>query len=255
MDWVPGLYGNRRRARRESRPAIIEALEPRALLATVTVDVINFAFNPDPVMIHVGDTVHWVWQADDHTVTSVSGSAVSFESGVQNTGFTFNETFNQLGTIVYYCRIHGTDNGNGTASGMAGEVIVLPSPTPTPTPTPSPTPSPTPTPTPSPTPSIGNFRSHGLKIQATKDLTYFGYVALFNEPNTDSQDFHAFIKWGDKSKVKPGHIHGRGNGQYAVLSQHRYVKVGVFHVSVQIRDGLGRKVTTSSLVRVIPRTE
>jgi hypothetical protein len=133
-------------------------------------------------------------------------------------------------------------------------VTVTTSPTPTPSPTPSPTPTPSPSPTPTPPSTIGNFRSHGLKIQATKDLTYFGYVALFSEPNTDDQDFHAFIKWGDKSKVKPGHIHGRGNSQYAVLSQHRYGKTGVFHVSVQIRDGRGRKVTTSSLVRVIPRT-
>jgi hypothetical protein len=80
-------------------------------------------------------------------------------------------------------------------------------------------------------------------------------VALFSEPNTDPQDFHAFIKWGDKSKNKPGHIHERGDGLYAVLSQHRYVKVGVFHVSVEIRDGRGRKIATDSLVRVIPRTE
>jgi hypothetical protein len=85
-------------------------------------------------------------------------------------------------------------------------------------------------------------------------LTYFGYAALFNEPNTNDQDFHAFINWGDGSKIKPGHIHGRGGGRYAVLSQHRYVKVGVYHVFVQIRDGIGRKVQTKSLVRVIPRT-
>ncbi len=85
-------------------------------------------------------------------------------------------------------------------------------------------------------------------------MTYFGYAALFSEPNTNTQDFHAFINWGDGSRVTPGHIHGRGDGLYAVLSQHRYVKVGDHDVSVEIRDGLGRKVTTSSLVRVIPRT-
>lgn len=258
MNWVPAVRGERRRPRRAGDPAIIETLEFRAVPATVTVDIINFAFNPDPVTIHAGDTVHWVWQSDDHSTTSVSGSAEQWDSGVHNTGSTFDHTFDQAGTFVYYCTIHGIDNGNGTASGMASKVVVLasptPSPSPSPTPTPSPSPTPTPSPSPSPTPTIGNFRSKGLKIQATKDLTYFGYVALFSEPNTDDQDFHAFIKWGDKSKVKPGHIHGRGNGQYAVLSQHRYVKTGVFNVSVQIRDGLGRKVTTSSLVRVIPRT-
>jgi hypothetical protein len=85
-------------------------------------------------------------------------------------------------------------------------------------------------------------------------LTYFGYAALFNEPNTRNQDFHAFINWGDGSKIKPGHIHGRGNGHYAVLSQHRYVRPGVYNISVAIRDGHGRIVAIQSVVRVISRT-
>ena len=133
----------------------METLEDRALPATVNVDVQNFDFNPDPVTIHVGDTVHWVWQGDDHSTTSVAGSAISWDSGVHNTGFTFDETFNQAGTFVYYCKIHGVDNGNGTASGMASKVIVLAPGSPPhavpdsvadpPTPTP-PAPSPTPPP-------------------------------------------------------------------------------------------------------------
>jgi plastocyanin len=77
MDRIPSLYGERPRVKRDQQPAIVEALEARSLLATVTVDVINFAFNPDPVTIHVGDTVQWVWQADDHSTTSVAGSAIS----------------------------------------------------------------------------------------------------------------------------------------------------------------------------------
>jgi len=51
--------------------------------------------------------------------------------------------------------------------------------------------------------------------------------------------------------MAPGHIHGRGQGKYAVLSQHRYVKPGTYKVSVQIRDGFGRKIETESLVRAI----
>jgi hypothetical protein len=82
-----------------------------------------------------------------------------------------------------------------------------------------------------------------------KDL--FCIRALFSEPNPNDQDFHAFINWGDGSKITPGHIHGRGNGQYAVLSQHRYVKRGIYAIKIQIRDGIGRKVETESLVRVI----
>ncbi len=90
-----------------------------------------------------------------------------------------------------------------------------------------------------------------MHFQATVDQTYFGYVALFTEPNTRSQNFHAFINWGDGSKATPGHIHARGNGSYAVLSQHRYVKPGVYHVGIQIGDALRRHVTAESLVRVI----
>jgi plastocyanin len=107
-------------------PAIIERLESRPLLATVNVDVINFAFNPNPVTIHVGDTIHWVWVSDDHSTTSVGGSIESWDSGVLNNGATFDHTFTHAGTYVYYCKIHGQDNGNGTASGMSGMIMVMP---------------------------------------------------------------------------------------------------------------------------------
>ncbi len=103
----------------------MESLEDRALLATVTVDVVNFAFNPTPVTIHVGDTVHWVWQGDVHSTTSVAGSIESWDSGVHNTGFTFDHTFEHAGTYVYFCKIHGFDNGNGTAGGMSASINVL----------------------------------------------------------------------------------------------------------------------------------
>ncbi|MFO0888068.1 MAG: Ig-like domain-containing protein [Isosphaeraceae bacterium] len=102
----------------------VEPLEDRTLLATVTVDLLGFSFSPSDVTISVGDTVHWVWRSDFHSTTSVSGSAEQWDSGVLNSGFTFDHTFTQAGTFVYYCVIHGDDNGNGTASGMAGTVTV-----------------------------------------------------------------------------------------------------------------------------------
>jgi hypothetical protein len=36
----------------------------------------------------------------------------------------FDHTFTNIGDFEYYCRIHGADNGNGTASGMKGIVHV-----------------------------------------------------------------------------------------------------------------------------------
>jgi uncharacterized protein YjdB len=41
-----------------------------------------------------------------------------------NAPWTFDHTFTHAGNYVYYCKIHGTDNGNGTASGMFGTITV-----------------------------------------------------------------------------------------------------------------------------------
>jgi len=105
-------------------------------------------FSPATQTIGVGDTVHWVWAGNDHSTTS--GNACTFdggwESGVQNTGFTFDMTFPSAGTFNYYCSVH-------CASGMTGTIIVLPPATATPTSTPTPIPTVTFTPTPTPTPT------------------------------------------------------------------------------------------------------
>jgi plastocyanin len=107
-----------------NQPALVEYLEDRTLLSTTEVDVINDSFSPNSVTINVGDVIHFVWKGSDHSTTSVSGSAVSWDSGVHNAGFTFDVTFNQSGTFNYYCKIHGFDNHNGTAGGMSGSIIV-----------------------------------------------------------------------------------------------------------------------------------
>src|SRR5262249_5149159 len=90
--WPHGAIRNHRggttRRRRSHRALELEPLEGRALLTTVTVNIVNFAFNPPNPTINVGDTVHWVWQSDVHSTTSVQGSAESWNSGVHNTGFT-----------------------------------------------------------------------------------------------------------------------------------------------------------------------
>jgi plastocyanin len=324
MSCIPGT-SRQRRTRRHQSFAAAETLETRALLATVTVHVVNFAFTPDPVTIHVGDTVHWVWDTNDHSTTSVAGSLESWDSGVHNAGFTFDHTFTHAGTFVYYCVIHGSDNGNGTASGMAGTITVQATGTLTSITLMPANPriavgtteqfmamgafsdgttqdvtsqatwaSSNPsiatisnasssqglatavatgtstitatlngvtgstvltvggTPTPPLPSSIGRFKSSGLKIQARLDKTYHGYVAYFQEPHTSPQNFHAAIDWGDHSKKDPGHVHGRGNGRYAIIGQHRYVRPGAFNITVTIRDSAFRKIATQSLVRIVP---
>jgi plastocyanin len=95
---------------------------------TAHVGVDNFFFTAN-VTIHAGDTVQWDWIAGLHTVTSVVGSAEQFDSGLQSAG-SFSHTFTQVGTFNYYCQIHGFDNGDGTADGMAATVTVLAVPEP-----------------------------------------------------------------------------------------------------------------------------
>jgi plastocyanin len=105
----------------------VESLEGRALLATANVTVQDFSFNPNPVTIHVGDTVHWVWVNGMHSTTSAAGSIETWNSGVQMTaGFTFDHTFTHAGTFNYYCTVHGQDLGNGRVGGMSGTITVLP---------------------------------------------------------------------------------------------------------------------------------
>ena len=94
--------------------------------AVVEVSVLDFSFGPDPT-ISVGDTVRWVWSASfPHSTTSVAGIIESWNSAVQSTPFSFEHTFTNAGQFPYYCILHGTDNGNGTASGMSGVVTVEP---------------------------------------------------------------------------------------------------------------------------------
>src|SRR3954467_441032 len=120
---APGS-GRKRRGFQSGFLRGIEALEGRALLATVTVHVADFAFTPKAVTIQPGDTVHWVWDEGLHSTTSVTGSAETWDSDVHTPSFSFDHTFTQLGTFSYFCSVHGFDNGNGTAGGMSGTITV-----------------------------------------------------------------------------------------------------------------------------------
>lgn len=98
--------------------------------SVVTIHVFNFDYGTNPPVgsdpiIEVGDTVHWVWDASFHTVTSLGGQTENFSSGLLNTGATFDHTFNTSGSYGYFCDLHGFDQGNGTFGGMGGFVHVL----------------------------------------------------------------------------------------------------------------------------------
>ncbi|TVS00385.1 MAG: DNRLRE domain-containing protein [Phycisphaerales bacterium] len=99
---------------------------------TVDVFVFNNQFSVNqpgqPIqhpVITIGDTVRWVWIQGNHTTTSVVGSPEQWDAPITQSNQTFSHTFTTIGTFWYYCIPHGFDNGDGTASGMAGTVTVL----------------------------------------------------------------------------------------------------------------------------------
>ncbi len=103
----------------------------RADVRTVYVFNFEFSVNPEggPIVdayVTAGDTVRWAWQSGNHTTTSVSGSTETWNASITQSSPVFQRVFNTVGKYTYYCIPHGVDNGNGTASGMAGTITVRP---------------------------------------------------------------------------------------------------------------------------------
>jgi plastocyanin len=74
------------------------------------VEIIEFTYSPDPVVVQVGGKV--TWKNDDspsHTATADDGS---FETGVIETGKAKSETFKEAGTFTYFCKIHPFMHGS-----------------------------------------------------------------------------------------------------------------------------------------------
>jgi plastocyanin len=85
-------------------------------VATATVTIERSRFAPDPVEITTGSEVAFEnLDAFAHTVTSVEGSEMAFDSGQLGQDETFTQTFDEAGTYGYFCEIHPT---------MRAEVIV-----------------------------------------------------------------------------------------------------------------------------------
>ena len=82
----------------------------------------SFAYDPATQEIRAGDTIHWVWESDFHSTTSgaCTGSTCVrnglWDSGVHDTGFTFDRTFEAAGTFPYFCSVH--------QSFMRGTIVV-----------------------------------------------------------------------------------------------------------------------------------
>lgn len=73
------------------------------------VDIVEFTYQPDPVVVQAGGKV--IWQNQDtapHTATADDGS---FDTGTIEKGKIGSETFKEPGTFTYFCEIHPTMHG------------------------------------------------------------------------------------------------------------------------------------------------
>jgi len=73
------------------------------------VEIVDFAYDPDPVTIEGGGKVIWINRdAQPHTATAEGGS---FDTGVLEEGKLKSETFKEPGTYNYVCSIHPQMHG------------------------------------------------------------------------------------------------------------------------------------------------
>lgn len=86
----------------------------------VQVQMVNFAFAPEVVVVKAGAAVTWAnHDGAEHTTTSDTGI---WDSGRYGGGETFSRTFDEPGVYPFYCKPHGGPGGEG----MAGTVVVIP---------------------------------------------------------------------------------------------------------------------------------
>jgi plastocyanin len=73
------------------------------------VDIVEFTYQPDPVVVQVDGKV--IWQNQDaapHTATADDGS---WDTGTIEKGKLGSETFKEPGAYAYFCEIHPTMKG------------------------------------------------------------------------------------------------------------------------------------------------
>lgn len=83
---------------------------------SVTVTMSDFAFHPDTLQIHTGDTV--VFKNDGQITHNVTADA--FKSGDVEGGKSWSYTFSKAGTYAYVCTYHDGMKGTITVSGSTG---------------------------------------------------------------------------------------------------------------------------------------
>jgi plastocyanin len=139
--------------------ALVSIQLTTAVAADVTVNIVNFTFQPTPLTIPVGTTVIWTNQ-DTAPHTATSDTAGIFDTGMLQKGQSAKVTFNAAGTYAYHCSVHPNMHGTVvvTAAGAASPSAAAPSaaapsaaaPSAAAPPAPAPAPAPAPTATTAP---------------------------------------------------------------------------------------------------------
>lgn len=76
----------------------------------VMVDIENFAYDPDPVEVAVGDTVTWTNRdVVPHTATAQDRDLL--QSGTLGKDDSYRQTFDEPGTYEYFCEFHAQMEG------------------------------------------------------------------------------------------------------------------------------------------------
>jgi plastocyanin len=73
------------------------------------VQIVEFSYEPDPVVVQVGGKV--IWQNEDTAPHTATADDASFDTGTIEKGKLGSATFKEPGTFTYHCEIHPTMHG------------------------------------------------------------------------------------------------------------------------------------------------
>ena len=73
------------------------------------VEIVEFTYQPDPVVVSAGGKV--IWQNEDAAPHTATADDESWDTGTIEKGKIGSETFKEAGTFAYFCEIHPTMHG------------------------------------------------------------------------------------------------------------------------------------------------
>ena len=73
------------------------------------VEIVEFTYQPDPVVVQAGGKV--TWQNQDTAPHTATADDDSWDTGTIEKGKIGSETFKEAGTFTYFCEIHPTMKG------------------------------------------------------------------------------------------------------------------------------------------------